>query len=308
VSGQQQGAGGGGFLSQPWALAAGAAALLSALAALFAMRGLPLGGLLLWLAPLPLFACAAGFGARVAGAAVAIAALVVLLGSNSLGAALYLAMFGLPAALLSFAATLGGRLPVGAPLALGTPLALLGLWPATALVLATLLVADLEGALREMVQMGVQRMGVPASEAMVAQIAQVKAAAAGFWFALLMLGNGLAGRRLAAGSGLEPHPMPDAGDVRLPAWYGPLPLVALAAWAAIGGGVLLSLLLVLLVPFFLLGVVGVHRRLSGRAGRIAFLAGFYVLMLLFLQIMAPLMVGVGLFDQFRRRAAPPNPT
>lgn len=305
MSGWQQGAGGGGFLGQPWALAAGAAGLLSALAALAAMRGLPLGSLLLWLSPLPLFACAAGFGARVVAVAVGIAALAVLIGSNALGASLYLAMFGLPAALLSFTATLGGRLPVGAPLALGTPLALLGLWPATVLVLAALLVTDLEGALRGMVEMGVQRMGLPASEAMVAQVAQVKAAAAGFWFALLMLGNGLAGRRLAASAGLAPHPMPAPGDVRLPAWYGPLPLVALAGWVAFGGGVMLSLMLLLLLPFFLLGVVGVHRRL---AGRVAFLAGFYVLMLLFLQIMAPLMVGVGLFDQFRRRPAPPNPT
>jgi hypothetical protein len=307
VSGSQP-ASGGGFLGQPWALAAGAAALLSALAALWAMRGLPLGGVLLWLAPLPLFAAAAGFGPRVAAAAVAIAALAVLIGSNSLGAMLYLAMFGLPAALLSTAATLGGRLPLGAPLALGTPLALLGLWPAMALVLAAFLVSDLEGAMREAVELGVRRMGMAVPEAMIEQIARVKAAAAGFWFALLMLGNGLAGLRLAASRGLVAHPMPSAEDLRLPGWYAPLPLIAFAAWAAFGGGVLLSLALLLLVPFFLLGVVGVHRRLSGRSGRLAFLAGFYVLMLLFLQLMAPLMVGVGLFDQFRRRAAPPNPT
>ncbi|MCU0946381.1 MAG: hypothetical protein MUF65_13585 [Rubritepida sp.] len=307
MSGSQP-ASGGGFLGQPWALAAGAAALLSALAALWAMRGLPLGGVLLWLAPLPLFAAAAGFGPRVAAAAVAIAALAVLIGSNSLGAMLYLAMFGLPAALLSTAATLGGRLPLGAPLALGTPLALLGLWPAMALVLAAFLVSDLEGAMREAVELGVRRMGMAVPEAMIEQIARVKAAAAGFWFALLMLGNGLAGLRLAASRGLVAHRMPSAEDLRLPGWYAPLPLIAFAAWAAFGGGVLLSLALLLLVPFFLLGVVGVHRRLSGRSGRLAFLAGFYVLMLLFLQLMAPLMVGVGLFDQFRRRAAPPNPT
>jgi hypothetical protein len=244
----------------------------------------------------------------VAAAAVAIAALAVLIGSNSLGAMLYLAMFGLPAALLSTAATLGGRLPLGAPLALGTPLALLGLWPAMALVLAAFLVSDLEGAMREAVELGVRRMGMAVPEAMIEQIARVKAAAAGFWFALLMLGNGLAGLRLAASRGLVAHPMPSAEDLRLPGWYAPLPLIAFAAWAAFGGGVLLSLALLLLVPFFLLGVVGVHRRLSGRSGRLAFLAGFYVLMLLFLQLMAPLMVGVGLFDQFRRRAAPPNPT
>ncbi|MDB5377277.1 MAG: hypothetical protein JWR00_1723, partial [Rubritepida sp.] len=82
--------------------------------------------------------------------------------------------------------------------------------------------------------------------------------------------------------------------------------IALAAWLAFGGAVALSSLLILLVPVFLLGVVGVHRRLRGRAGRVAFLAGFYVLMLLFLQIMAPLMVGVGLLDQYRRPSMPPQ--
>ena len=46
---------------------------------------------------------------------------------------------------------------------------------------------------------------------------------------------------------------------------------------------------------------------SGEQSRddLAFLAGFYVLMLLFLQVMAPLMVGLGLFEQYRRRATPP---
>ena len=93
--------------------------------------------------------------------------------------------------------------------------------------------------------------------------------------------------------------------MRLPGWYLPLPLVALLVWSLVGGAVALSSLLILLVPMFLLGVVGVHRLLRGRPGRLAFLIGFYVMMLLFLQVMAPLMVGVGLFDQIRRRATLP---
>jgi hypothetical protein len=287
-------------------LAAGAAGLVSALLALWAMRGLPLGALLLWIAPLPLFAAAAGFGPRVAWVAAGIGALAVFIGTNSLGAALYLGGFAVPAALIAVTAFPGGM--AGGRLDLSTPLALLGLWPVIVLALISFLVTDLEAVMREAVAQGVRRMGVPLAEEMIQQIARVKAAAVGFWTALLMLGNGLAGQRLMEKQGLALAPLPDADDLKLPGWYGPLPIIALAAWAAFGGVFALSALLILLVPFFLLGVVGVHRRMRGRAGRLAFLAGFYLLMLLFLQIMAPLMVGVGLFDQFRRRAAPPNPT
>jgi hypothetical protein len=283
-------------------LAAGAGGLVSALLALWAMRGLPFGPLLLWIAPLPLFAAAAGFGPRVAWFAAGIGAMAVFLGSNSLGAALYLGAFALPASLIAATAFVAGRVE------LSTPLALLGLWPTLVLALVALLVTDLEGAMREAVAEGVRRMGVPLAEGMIEQIARVKAAAVGFWMALLMLGNGLAGQRLMERQGLALLPLPPADDLRLPGWYAPLPVVALAAWATLGGVFALSALLILLIPFFLLGVVGVHRRLRGRSGRLAFLAGFYLLMLLFLQLMAPLMVGVGLFDQFRRRAAPPNPT
>jgi hypothetical protein len=285
------GAGQSGAPGQAALLAVGAAGLVSALLALWAMRGLPFGAVLLWLAPLPLFAAAAGFGPRVAWGAAGVGAAAVLIGSNSLGAALYLGAFALPAALIAATAFPGGAL--AGRLDLSVPLALLGLWPALVLAVVALMVSDLEGAMREAVAQGVRRMGVPLAEGMIEQIARVKAAAVGFWTALLMLGNGLAGQRLMERQGLA---------------LAPLPLVALAAWAAFGGVFTLSALLILLIPFFLLGVAGVHRRLRGRAGRLAFLAGFYLLMLLFLQIMAPLMVGVGLFDQFRRRAAPSNPT
>jgi len=292
----------GGVFGQPWALAVGAAGLLSALCALLAMRGLVFGGLLMWASPLPILMAGAAFGGRVAGGAVIVAGLAVLIGSSFLGTALYLGMFGVPAALIVITA-----LPPGAALTLGTPLALLGLWPTVLLGIVAFMVTDLEGAMRAAVDVGVERMGVDMPEAMLDQVARVKAAAAGFWLALLMLGNGLIAHRLVSGWGLALQRLPPLDDLRLPGWYAPLPLLAVVAWSLTGGVLALSAMLLLLLPFFLLGVIGVHRRLHGRAGRTAFLTGFYVLMLLFLQIVAPLMVGVGLFDQFRRRAAPPNP-
>lgn len=296
-TGQQ---GPGGLFGQPTTLAAAAAGLCSALLALWAMRGLPLGGLLLWIAPLPLFAAAFAFGTRTVVFAIAIASLAVILGSTPLGLAVFLAVFGVPVALISATALQSGRMD------LSLPLAVLGLWPVILLGLLAASVSDLEGEMREAVEMGVRRMGMALPEGMVAQIAQVKAAAAGFWMALLMLGNGIAAQRFVSQRGLALHATPPLEALHLPRWYLPLPLVALVLWALVGGAVALSSLLILLVPVFLMGVVGVHRLLRGRPGRLAFLIGFYLLMLLFLQIMAPLMVGVGLYDQFRRRAAPPQ--
>lgn len=303
-----QGHSGPGLFGRPESLAAMAAGLVSAVLALWSMRGLPLGGLLLWATPLPLFLAGLAFGARSAAIAAAVACMVVVLLSNVFGFALYAAMFALPAALLVAAAHGNGAAP-GEPMDLSLPLALLGLWPVVVLLALALAVDDLEGAMREAVSVGLRRMGMQGvPEAMVDSVVRVKAAAAGFWLALLMLGNGVAAQRILSRQGLARHPAPDWADTQLPRWYAALPLATGAAWAALGGAVALSAFLVALVPVFLLGVAGVHRRLRGRPGRAAMLAGFYVLTLLFLQIMAPLLVGVGLFDQMRRRAAPPPST
>jgi hypothetical protein len=304
VSGAQGNPGGrgAGVFSQPATLAAFAAGLASAVLALWAMRGLPLGTLLLWLVPLPLFAAGFAFGAVASVAAGVVGTGLLLLLSNGFGMALYAAVFALPAALLVSASQAG--IAPGGRLELSLPLALLGIWPVVLLMGLALAVDDLEGAMREAVSMGVRRMGIGMPDGMMEQVVRVKAAAAGFWLALVMLGNGTGGYTIVARQGLARHMAPDWTEVALPRWYAALPLAAGLAWAVLGGAVALSALLILLVPVFLLGVAGVHRRLRGRSGRVAFLAGFYVLMFLFLQIMAPLLVGVGLLDQWRRRLPP----
>ncbi|MCW8086979.1 DUF2232 domain-containing protein [Sabulicella glaciei] len=297
MSGHGTGQGGASVsAATPAALAAGAC---SALCALWAMRGLPLGGLLLWVTPLPLLLAGLGFGARAAAIAVVVASLSLLLLSPLLGLAIYLFAFGLPAALLVGAAQQPGRME------LALPLALLGIWPAAIVLGLAVLIPDLEGAMREAVALGTQRMGVALPEGMVEQVARVKAAAAGFWVALTMVVNGLVAQRILERRGLALHPSPPAEALRVPDWYLLLPGLALGGLLAVGGAVPLSVLLILLVPFLLLGVAAVHRRLRDRPGRMAFLVGFYLLMLLFLQVMAPLMVGLGLFEQIRRRPAPP---
>lgn len=281
----------------PTTLAALAAGACAALLALWAMRGLPLGGLLLWVTPLPLMLAGLAFGAATGVVAAAVSALAVLLMAPLAAFGIYLAVFAIPAALLLGAGLQAGRV---AP---GLPLAVLGLWPVAVLLVLALLVGDLEAAMREAVEAGVRRMGVALPDGMVAQVAQVKAGAVGFWLALVMTGNTLLARFLLRRWN---WPVPGlSGAPRLPAWYLPLPALAFGAWLAAGGAVALSAFLMLLVPLFLLGVAAVHAKLEGRPARVAFLAGFYLLMLVFLQVMGPLMVGLGLYEQIRRRPAPP---
>ena len=293
MSGQAQ----GGLFGSPASLAAAAAGACSALCMLWGLRGLPLGGLLLWATPLPLLLAGLSFGSRTAAYAAAAAALAMLLMSPLLGFAIHAAAFGLPAAILVALATTGPRM------ALSLPLAVLGLWPLAALILLAAIIPDLEGAMREAVEMGVQRMGMDLPDGMVAQVARVKAAAAGFWLVVVMVLNALLAQALLRRWGLAGWEAPPLADVRLPGWYLPLPALAFGAWLAVGGAVALSALLILLVPLFLMGVLAVHARASGRR---ALLAGFWVLMLVFLQVMAPLMVGLGLYEQIRRRTAPPQ--
>lgn len=293
MSGQAQ----GGLFGSPASLAAAAAGACSALCMLWALRGLPLGGVLLWATPLPLLLAGLAFGGRTAIYAAAGAGLAMLVFSPILGFAIHLAAFGLPAAvILGLATARGPRLELSAPLAV------LGLWPLLVLLILALLVPDLEAEMQQAVEQGIARMGLDLPEGMAAQVAQVKAAAAGFWLAVVMVGNGLLAQSLLRRWGLAGWEALPAEEVRLPGWYLPLPALALGAWLAVGGAVALSALLILLVPLFLVGVLAVHARLRGK---LAFLAGFWVLMLVFLQVMAPLMVGLGLYEQIRRRAAPP---
>jgi hypothetical protein len=301
--GQGQGQGQGVF-GNPGLLAAGAAGCASAVAALWAMRGLPLGTGLFWISSFPLFIAGLGFGPASAITAGLLATLLVVLAGGGFAALIFLALFGVPAPLLVLAAVRGGRIT------LSLPLALLGLWPLLVLMLSSLFLGGedgLEAAMREAMEQALARLGMPAPEEVVAALVRVKAGAIGFWAALALLANAAAAIGFLARRRLLPMPKPDWASVRLPGWYPVLPGAALGLFfAAPSGGdaVALSALLILLVPLFLQGLAGVHARLRGRKGRLPILAAFYLLLVLFLQVLGPGLVGLGLYDQFQRRAAP----
>jgi hypothetical protein len=293
-----------GLLGDPGLLAGAAAGFVSAILALWAMRGLPLGTGLFWLASFPIFAAGLGFGAAAAVVAGLLGLLLIALVQGGFAAMTYLVLFGVPAPLLVATALRGGKLT------LSFPLALLGIWPLLVLLVTAAFLADdggLEATMRDAMAASLTRLGIPAPEEFVAALVRVKAGAIGFWAAVSLLANAVAAVGFLAKRNLLAVARPDWAAVRLPGWYPVLPATALGLFLAMPADsdiLALSALLLLLVPLFLQGVAGVHTRLRGRKGRRPMLAGFYLLLVLFLQVMGPGLVALGLYDQFLRRPAP----
>jgi len=292
----------------PRILAGAAAGLVSAVAALFAFNGLPMGTMLFWLSPLPLFLAGLGFGLVAFGLALVVAVVALLLASHGVAPALvWLGAYGVPAALL-----LGTGLKAGPQLSLGLPLALLGLWPAVVVLFASLWLAGpdggLEAELRQAVSLGLARMGVEAPAAMVERIVRLKAAAVALWLGFVLAANAGFAQRLLARHGLALRPGVVWRHARLPRWYPALPALAVLAWVLAEPDATLlpmSLTLVLAVPLLLQGLAVLHTRLRPVAWRAPVLAAVYVLLFVFSLPCAVILVALGLVEQFGRALPPP---
>jgi hypothetical protein len=295
-----------GWTSNPDMLAAGAAGCAASVCTLWAMEGLPFGSFLLWLSPLPLFLAGLGFGFGAALAGSVLATLIVFLLGNGAAALVFIALFAVPVPLLLGLAQQGGG-----PLRLSAPLLMLGIWPLAVLLLTAAWLAGeggLEATMRRVVESVLLRLGVAAGDALISLIVRINAAAFGLIAAVALVLNAMLAQRMLRRRGLARYAPQPLAQLRLPTWY-PL-LLVLGAGAVIlapvgRDAVAISALLLLLLPAFFLGIAGVHLRAGGRPGRVPMLGLFYVLLVVFLQFMAPAMVALGLFDHFRRgRAAP----
>jgi len=128
-----------GLLDDPRWLAAAIGGIVSAIAALWAMRGLPLGFAAFWLTSLPIFAAGLGFGSFSAFGALGIGTLIVLIFASEWPALIYLLGFALPALLMVATGLRGGRLDAA------LPLALTGIWPALVILLVAVLLSGSPG-------------------------------------------------------------------------------------------------------------------------------------------------------------------
>jgi hypothetical protein len=281
--------------------AALAAGMISALATLAAVRGLPLGGALLWLSPFPLFALAFAFGPAALPIAVGAGALVAVVSGGAPALALWLLLFALPASLLTALAARGG----GA-LRLGLPFALLSLWPATLLAGAEFALSGepggLSGTLRRAVQEALARMGAPpdaATAALVETVVRLKPLALAIWFAVVTLANGAAAQGFVARRGLSALPATRWAEASLPRWYAPLAVIpALVAGLAPGepGFLAQGLAMMLAVPLVLQGLAVVHVISEGRPARPVLLGGVYLGLVVFMLPAGLALAGLGLAE------------
>jgi hypothetical protein len=277
-----------------------AGGLMSALLALAAVRGLPLGGVLFWLAPFPLYALAFAFGASALLPAAGVGALVTIASGGLPASALWILLFGLPAVAFS---SLAMR---GAALSLGLPFAFLALWPAAILTGAEIAMSGqpggLSGALRSAVEGAVARMGAPAelgTAELVDAVVRLKPLAFAIWFAVVTTANASAAQGFVARGGLSVMPPVRWAEASLPLWYAPVAVVpALAAGLAPGdaGFLASSLAMMLAVPLVMQGLAVVHVITTGRSGRGLLLGGVYVGLLLFLVPAGLALAGLGLAE------------
>lgn len=296
-----------GLLDDPRWLAAAIGGIASAIAALWAMRGLPLGFAAFWLTSLPIFAAGLGFGSLAAFGALCVGAVMVLILASEWPALIYLLGFALPALLMVATGLRGGRLDAA------LPLALTGIWPALLIILVAMLLAGspggFDGALIGSVNQGLTRMGIADAGMPVEQLARIMAPAMAGWMVAALILCGIGAQSALARRGLAMAANPRWSEARLPIWYGFLPSGAALVWlTGLGGDSSLpfALFVVLLLPFFLLGLAAVHRRSAGRTAR-PFMLGVFYAGLVILSVPAAIAVtAFGIFEQWGRRNQPPG--
>lgn len=266
-----------------------AAGFVSAFAVLWVLRGLPLGGALMWLSPLPLYACGFAFGAAAAALAAGAAALPMLL-LGDLAAMLSHAMtVGAPVVLTTLLALWGLR-PAEAP-RIGAPVAALALLAAAMFAFAAYTLSDqpdgLAGALRATFhQVLTEAGGVP--DEVARQVADMAArivpVAIGLWFLGAMALNAVFAQALVRRMGLLSRAPVLFSAFTLPRWYAPLPvLCGIAALMLKGDARYLAggLSEILLLPFFLLGLSVVHALARRTKTPRGWLAAFYIVLAFF---------------------------
>jgi hypothetical protein len=166
-----------------------------------------------------------------------------------------------------------------------------------------------DGALIASVKQGLSRMGIADAGMPMEQLARIMAPAMAGWMVAALILCGIGAQSALARRGMAMAATPRWCEARLPIWYGFLPSGAALVWlSGIGGDSSLpfALFVVLLLPFFLLGLAAVHRRSAGRTAR-PFMLGVFYAGLVILSVPAAIAVtAFGIFEQWGRRNQPPG--
>ncbi|HEV2337089.1 MAG TPA: DUF2232 domain-containing protein [Stellaceae bacterium] len=282
------------------------------------MLGTPGGLVLVYMAQLPLFIAGLWLGTGAAALAGVTAALLLLVASDLVGAAVFAAVNAVPVVLLVRQALLARRSTDGA--VVWYPPGLLTAW-LTALALAGiaagfLLVGGPEGlqsALRGVVAEVLDRLArhpLPDRDLAAGLIVMVLPGVLVASWMIMLIANAVLAQGLLARFGANWRPSPDLAGLGLPLWV-PMAL-GVAALAVVVGGSLrfvgINMLIALSVPFCLAGLAVLHAAARRMSHPQATLIGFYMLAAFFgwpflaVAILGLLESGLGL----RRRLASPG--
>jgi hypothetical protein len=305
-----------------WFMTAGGGAL-SALLYLSVVLGSPGALLLAYLAPLPLFTVSLGLGTVAGVTAGGTAALIIGVAGGLIAALLFLAVNLPPVAILTRQALLSRTAadgstewyPVGHLVMWLTGLGILGL--AIFALAAASGEAGVEGSTRAFLSTGVERMFSSISEAdrdklLDAVVPYFPAAVIASWMGMIAI-NACLAQGLLGRFARNLRPSPDLATIDLPRELS-LGLLVCVGIALFASGALAYLgrnaALVLVGPFFILGLGVMHALARRFAQRNWILIGSYAAMLMFGWPIA-IVAGMGLLEQWvglRRRFAAPPPT
>lgn len=292
---------------------------LSGAAVLAAMSGSPLGVLLVYLAPLPLLMVGLGLGSAPFGFAAA-AGLVVSAAFGGLGGAgLYGGMHVIPSWLIvQQALRPRSASPDGFQTA-GHILVSITLLVAFVLVVTAMTGrgtdagtgmgagpgSGIEDGVRDLLD-GVARSAAPALEEaqrkmLVEEVAPLFIGFSAVTWILMLIGNAVLAQRLLTTRGLNRRPTPHWSDLRLPGWFDYVLVAAALAALALGGDagfVARNAVIVLLTPYFFVGLAVIHQMARRSAQPGLMLTIFYMMLFIFFVVAAALVAAFGMAEQW----------